>query len=451
MKNRIFSTKRFIGSLLLITVGLLLSSTEVKAQNNAHIFKVSMEEAITFAKAQNKTVRATKTNISSSEQDLKDAYNAALPIITINSSYQRFSDLTLYTQGLSKSTTGPRKPTPNAAALGFESLFNIYGGGRQKASEQEQQIKLSLSHINSAEVAGNIGLQTAFSYLNLLKLKDLSQLIADQVTRARTRLKNINSLYKNQKVTRSDVLRAEVSLANAELGMEQNTNDLFIENQRINVLMDLPDSVIIVPSDSAQIAKPLSSSLNAMIGQSRVNAYPALKAEKNIELQKNRLELISSADRPSLSFYTAYGLNYPNNLFFPPVDQAYSIGFVGLKAQYNISSLYQNKGKKAAARIRITELKLQKAAIEDNTVLETRSYLIKYTEALNRIAVNQHSVEQAMVNYKIMSIKYNNQLALLTDLLDADNLLQESRSSLVKAQTDALTIYYKIRFASGNL
>jgi outer membrane protein TolC len=451
MKNRIFNTKRFIGSFLLLSAELLLSPIEVKAQNNARIFKVSMEEAITFAKAQNKTVRATKINISSSEQDLKDAYNAALPIITINSSYQRFSDLTLYTQGLSKSITGPRKPTPNAAALGFESLFNIYGGGRQKASELEQKIKLSLSQINSAEVAGNIGLQTAFSYLNLLRLKDLSRLIADQVSRARTRLKNINSLYKNQKVTRSDVLRAEVSLANAELGMDQNTNDLFIENQRINVLMDLPDSIIIVPSDSAQIAKPLSSSLNPMIDQSRVNAYPALKTEKNIELQKNRLELISSADRPSLSFYTAYGLNYPNNLFFPPVDQAYSIGFVGLKAQYNISSLYQNKSKKAAAKIRVTELELQKAAIEDNTVLETRSYLIKYTESLNRIKVNQHSVEQAAVNYKIVSIKYNNQLALLTDLLDADNLLQESKSNLVKAQTEALSTYYKIRFASGNL
>lgn len=435
-----------------MTLILILLSVVGSAQNirSKHIFRLSIEEAISFAKSQNKIVSAANMSINSSEQDLKDTYNAALPIVTLNSSYQRFSDLTLYTDGLNKATTGPRKPTPNAAAPGFEALFNIYGGGRQKAAAQEQQIKLSLAQINSAETGGSIALQTASSYLNLLRLKDLSLLISEQVSRAKVRLKNVNSLYKNQKVTRSDVLRAEVSLANVELSLEQNNNDLFIENQRINILMNLPDSVIIAPSDSSDIAKPEPSSLLPLLEQSET-AYPILKAESNIAMQKNRLELIKSADRPSLSFYTAYGLNYPNNLFFPPVDQAYSIGFVGLKAQYNISSLYQNKNKKTAAKIRVNELELQKEAIQDNNRLETRSYLIKYTESLNRIRVNQHSVEQAAVNYKIVSIKYNNQLALLTDLLDADNLLQESKSNLVKAQTEALSIYYKIRFASGNL
>lgn len=436
----------------LMTLILLLLSVVGSAQNirSKQIYRLSIEEAISFAKSQNKIVSAANMSIKSSEQDLKDTYNAALPIVTLNSSYQRFSDLTLYTDGLNKATTGPRKPTPNAAALGFEALFNIYGGGRQKAAAQGQQIKLSLAQINSAETGGNIALQTASSYLNLLRLKDLSLLISEQVSRAKTRLKNVNSLYKNQKVTRSDVLRAEVSLANVELSLEQNNNDLFIENQRINILMNLPDSVTIAPSDSSGIAKPDPSSLLPLLEQSET-AYPTLKAEKNIDLQKNRLELIKSADRPSLSFYTAYGLNYPNNLFFPPVDQAYSIGFVGLKAQYNISSIYQNKNKKTAAKIRVNELELQKEAIQDNNRLETRSYLIKYTESLNRIKVNQHSVEQAAVNYKIVSIKYNNQLALLTDLFDADNLLQESKSNLVKAQTEALSTYYKIRFASGNL
>jgi outer membrane protein TolC len=72
-------------------------------------------------------------------------------------------------------------------------------------------------------------------------------------------------------------------------------------------------------------------------------------------------------------------------------------------------------------------------------------------EALNRISVNQHSVEQSQVNYRIVTTKYFNQLALLTDLLDADNLYQESRFNLVKAQTDALTIYYHLLYTSGNL
>ncbi|UKT66000.1 TolC family protein [Pedobacter mucosus] len=451
MKKHIPIAGKLFKLTLLIFAVLNIFELQVYAQKETKVYHISIEEAISFAKSQNKTVRAAQMSISSSEKDLKDAYSAALPSISINGSYQRFSDLTLYIEGLSNASTGPRKPTPNAAALGFEALFNIYGGGRQMALEQEQALRLSLTKINAAEAAGNVAVQTSSSYLNLLRLKDLSILISEQVTRAKTRLKNINSLYKNQKVTKSDVLRAEVSLANAALSLEQNNNDMFIENQRLNVLMDLPDSIIIAPSDSSSIAKPDPETLLPLLKEKGENSYSTLKAEKNVELQKTRLDMISSADRPSLNFYTAYGMNYPNNLFFPPVDQAYSIGFVGLKAQYNISSLYQNKNKKAAAKIRVSELELQTQAIVDNNIFETRSYLIKYTEALNRIKVNQHSVEQAMVNYKIMNIKYINQLALLTDLLDADNLLQESRSNLVKSQTDALSTYYKIRFSSGNL
>jgi outer membrane protein TolC len=451
MKKHIPCKGKIIRYLIQVFTILQFYSQPAIAQRKVKVFHISIDEAIGFAKSQNKMVRATTMAIGSSEKDLRDAYSAALPSVTLNSTYQRFSNLTLYTEGLSNASTGPRKPTPNAATLGFEALFNLYGGGKQKAVEQESQLKLSLAKIASSEASGNISLQTASSYLSLLRLKDLSLLISEQVNRARTRLKNINSLYKNQKVTRSDVLRAEVSLANAELSMEQNNNDMFIENQRLNVLMNLPDSVMISPSDSSSIAKPNTSSLLPLVKQSGESSFSVLKAEKNVELQKNRLDLIASADRPSLSFYTAYGMNYPNNLFFPPVDQAYSIGFVGLKAQYSISSLYQNRNKKAAAKIKISELELQKEAIADNNILETRSYVIKYGEALNRIKVNQHSIDQAMANYRIMSIKYVNQLALLTDLLDADNLLQESRSNLVKAQTDALLTYYKIRFSSGNL
>jgi outer membrane protein TolC len=149
--------------------------------------------------------------------------------------------------------------------------------------------------------------------------------------------------------------------------------------------------------------------------------------------------------------YSAYGLSYPNTIFFPPVDQAYSIGFVGLKIQYNISSRYQNKNKVSAGKIRLEELHYVQKNINDNVRQEAGSLLIKYREALNRISVNEKSIEQARVNYKIVSAKYYNQLALLTDLLDADNLYQESKFNLVQSQTSALFIYYQLLYTSGKL
>ncbi|MBO9202839.1 MULTISPECIES: TolC family protein [Niastella] len=451
INNYIGCKCRLFVRVLLLTV-LLFRATKGSAQAyNGNTFKLTLEEAVRFAKGQNKLVQAATIEESAAGEDLKDAYNAALPTITANGSYQRFSRLTLFTDGLSHSATGPRKPTPNGAALGVDALFNIYSGGKQRALQSEQQSRLHLARLNAKDQSGSIALQTAQQYLELVRLTDLQQLIADQLNRAQTRVNNINALYNNQKVTKSDVLRAEVVLSNVELSLQENENNLTITNQKLDDLLNIPDTVRISPVDSAGMAKPAISSLQSFIEAAGVTSYAIQKTTESIELQRARLKGIKSGNLPTISFYTAYGLNYPNYLFFPPVDQAYAIGFVGLKAQYSISSLYHNKRKVEAARLRIKEGEVQQQAVADNVRTEAHSLYIKYVEALTRIQVNERSVEQAQVNYKIVNTKYLNQLSLLTDLLDADNLYQESRFNLIRAQTNALSIYYNILYVSGNL
>ncbi len=437
---------------IFLPVIFLLNTAIVCAQAQpSESFKLTLLETIQFAKSQNKSVQAANIEENAVSEDRKDAYNAALPTINVNSSYQRFSNLTLFTEGLSHSTTIPLPPTPNAAAMGVDGLFNIYSGGRLRALQSEQTSRLNLAKLNTRDESGNIALQTANQHLDMVRLNELQKFIRDQLKRAQIRLNNINSLYKNQKVTKSDVLRAEVTLSNVELSLQQNENDITITSQKLNVLINVPDSVRISPADSAGMPKPQITSLLPFIEAVGVSSYSVQKAGENVEIQRARLRGIQSNNKPSFSFYTAYGLNYPNYLTFPPANQAYALGFVGLKAQYNVSSLFHNKSKVAAGKLRIKELEVQKEVYTDDVRTEIRSYYIKYAEALNRISVNEHSVEQAKVNYGIVNTKYLNQLSLLTDLLDADNLYQESRFNLVKAQTDALTIYYHILYTSGNL
>lgn len=414
-------------------------------------FPLSLAEAIGLAKDQNKWVQVAKSEAQASKADLKDAYSAALPLANFSSSYQRFSDLTVFTDGLSSSRTGPRKATSNAANVGVDASFNIYSGGKQKAFEEEQESRKNLSDINASDQSGFYSMQTANQYLNLVQLGELRKFILDQLKRAEARLKNINSLYRNQKVTRSDVLRAEVMLSNVQLSLQQTDNDINISNERLTVLLNLPDTIRVLPTDSAGMPKPALAELSALAGLAPGSSFSILKAKQTVNTQQARLKGVKSAYMPTLSFYTAYGLNYPNNLLFPPVDQAYSIGFVGLKMQYSISSLYHNKHKVEAGKLRLSQAELQEQAIADNVGQEVKSLLIKYGEALNRITVKEKNIEQSRVNYRIVSTKYFNQLALLTDLLDADNLLTASRFELIIAQTDALTIYYRLLYAAGKL
>ena len=65
--------------------------------------------------------------------------------------------------------------------------------------------------------------------------------------------------------------------------------------------------------------------------------------------------------------------------------------------------------------------------------------------------IAQQNIGQATENYRIVNSTYFNQLSLLTDLLDADNQLLQSRFDLVTAQVLAATQYYQLQKALGTL
>lgn len=430
---------------------LTISLRSFGQQNGGLPMRLTLQEAINLSKTRNKQVRAVRSEENASVADSKDAKNAGLPVLEFTGDYERFTKLTLYNDFLGDAKSIPKYPSQNGADISIYAAFNLYSGGRQRSYVSEQNLKKDLAGVNVQDQSGSISLQVAAQYLNMVNLINQKRFIEEQITRAETRLRNIDALYKNQKVTRSDVLRAELNLSSVKLNLEQAENDVRISNQKLDVLIDMPDTVRITPADSANIMRPPVETLLPLIGSSSVDAYSIRRADQNVKLQNEKIKNIRSNYSPSLSIISAYLMSYPNTIFYPPVDQAYSIGFVGFRVKYNLSALYQNKNKVIAGKIRLEELQLQQQSISDNTIQQASSLLIKYQEALDRIAVNEKSIEQAWVNYKIVNAKYLNHLALLTDLLDADNLYQETRYNLVQAQTTAQFIYYSLLYTSGKL
>lgn len=436
----------------LFSLQVLFLSPAVQAQQPVKgDYRMSLKQAIEQASAANKQILAANLEKTAGEQDLNDAKAAGLPSITANSGYQRFTRLTLFSQGLSEHRSIPKIPGPNGADGSLSVNFNLYSGSRNRSFQDEQLHKSLLSEVTADETRGSISLQVASVYLDLSRLYRQQKLALEQINRAQTRLKNIEALFKNQKVTRSDLLRAGVNLSNAELNFRQIENDLLISCKKLNVLMEFEDGRMIEPTDSLDTDSLTNSEIYQLANNSPIKSYGVLKYRQNILIQQAKIKGLQSNYYPSVSLISTYGLNYPNTLFFPPVDQAYSIGFIGLRVQYNLSSLYHITHKVSASRSRLKATHLQQESFRENVNQEADAAAIKYLESGNRIQVIKAQIEQASVNYRIVSAKYFNQLALLTDLLDADNLLQESQYNLIQAQSARQFIAYRLRFLAGSL
>lgn len=405
-------------------------------------------------KNENLSIQASRQRIYASSALLQAAKDNTLPHLNIKASYQRFSRLTLYEDGLTDAHSVDRYPDQNSVSMGAEASFNIYSGGKQKLNIRFSELHRDLDILGTQQLTGDITLQAIFHYLDMIRLTQLDTVLLEEVNRAGVRLKNIRALYKNQIVTKSDLLRAEVGLSSSKLSLKQAQNDLKIANQQLNILIGLPDSTIIIPVEEdfpAIISDgvPITTADDLFSGTN--NAYGIRRYNKNMELQAARIHFSKADYLPSLQLYSAYGLQYPNQLFTPPVARWYSVGFIGIRAGYDISALFHNKSKVKAEEIKLMSIALDKANFKQQLSEKLKALNIKYQESSERIQVAIHSIQQANVNLKIVSLKYFNQLALLTDLLEADKLLVTSTYDLVKAKMDRKLLFYKIGYTLGKL
>lgn len=418
-------------------------------ERNPETKVLSIKEAISIAKENNDWISMAKLQKEASESDLKEIESHVLPHVVAGASGKKLSNVTLYEHGLHDSESLPPPPSTFQANFGVEASFNLYSGGRHEAQIEESEIKTKLSDIKIQQQSGSISLQVIQNYLEILRLSKLDSIHKEQISREELRLKNINSLYKNGKVTRSDVLRAEIGLSNEQFARKENQSNIQIFNNRLNVLLKLPEETKLILSDTA-IVKETPDWIN-IEEPSEKTAYNFLSAKQNIELQEAKIKGVKSNYYPSISLISAYEYNYPNYLKYPNVDQAYSIGFVGFKMEYSISSLYQNNHKVRAEKERLEELKVNENAVRDNLKLEISSLKIKLEDTKEKMEIAQKNIEQSKVNLKIVNTKYFNQLALLTDLLEADNLYSQSKYKLIEAQTSLLNYYYQILYTTGKI
>jgi outer membrane protein TolC len=203
--------------------------------------------------------------------------------------------------------------------------------------------------------------------------------------------------------------------------------------------------------DTLSLAAVPEKDYNGYLAEAYEHAFAFRISEKETALSELRLKEVKSNILPKVGLFAEYSYAYPQILFYPYAISLYGLGQVGVKAGLPISALYQNKHKKEAAKIALERQEIEHADTKDKVREEVRAGYLRYTEALERIRVAQENIMQAQENFRIVNNTYFNQLSLLTDLLDAETQLLQSRFDLTNAEVTAQLQYYQLLKATGNL
>jgi outer membrane protein TolC len=271
----------------------------------------------------------------------------------------------------------------------------------------------------------------------------------NNVKLAENRLKNILTMQRQGMVTENDVLRTRLTLSDLQLTIRKIDNKIAILHNEMNMVLGLPADATFLP-DSAILQLPTSSNnVTSFIDSGNTRNHELKIAANKVRVAETNLKLLGSDRYPSISLYAGSALQRPFLYNIPSIDIYYNIWQAGIGIRYNISSIYQSPRKIKAGKILLEESQQYQLLQEQNVAVETRVRYIKFKEAEDELVTSQNDLQSAEENYRIVEKKYFNQLALLTDLIDATNTKIDAETKVTNAQINKIYAYLLLLKASS--
>lgn len=430
----------------MIFVFILFSFTTLKAQQN---HSISLIEALKIAKENNINVLKSQLEIELSEENIKESKELRLPDVEISGVYSRITNLTEFKDGFLKGKDVVHT-IPEIYDIKTDFKMPIYAGNKINNAIEIAKQQSKIAQVQKEKVANDVQLGVIANYLEIYKLMELQKIIEENIKEEHNRLKEVQSLQKHGTVTKNEVIRAELQLSDRELSALSNAKDIQILLHNFKTLLQLPEQQEITIDTTASIDENGIDPYDFYMHHALENEEMRI-ASQEVNIRKTELNLVKGNYYPNINFFGNYALKYPNYMFFPPDPYLYSLGQIGIEASFDLSGLYKNKTKVHMANTKIEWQKAQSKLVQDKVQDELFKNHTQYQEVVEKFKVVDKALELADENYRIVKLKYLNQLVLITEMVDADNALLQAKYTKIVTRIDAAMKHYQLLHTAGLL
>jgi len=325
----------------------------------------------------------------------------------------------------------------------------IYQGGKIRYAIRQADLEQEIARLQTVTDQAEIKLVLLEQYLNLFSLYKQHFVLNRKIDESERRLKDIRQLKAEGIITNNDVLRSEMQLTNDRLLKNETENNICIVSQQLDILIGLDEHLLLIPDTTLLSQECPIIDYDDYVGRAVLSDPALLLIRKQTELAENNIRLIRAEQLPHLSLTASNTLARPVSRTL--ADMYNNSWNIGLSFSYPISSFYRNRHRIREARQNVLLMQNAEEQKQQHIRMNVQTALLKHREATDRVEALRLSVRQAEENYRIMQNRYMNQLAILTDLLDADNLRLNAELQLTTARTQVIYTYYELQRAIGAL
>ena len=314
--------------------------------------------------------------------------------------------------------------------------WSIYDGGQSLASRQAAKLNTEAARQTFAAARSDLVFEVTRAFHTIGKARQFVSVAAAAVTNMEANVNVASSRFAAGNALKTDLLDAQVRLAESQENLIRARNAFALSEVVFRTVIGVEEKDLVTATASAGVTidRPTVTT----------STRPELAAaQQTVTAADRQVRAAQAGYVPRLNAFANYDLDSGNGTRYADSWLA------GVSVDLNIFDGFLTRGKVSEARANLESARQQERKVVLAVTLETRQAQLNLEETQARLETTGKSVEQAEESVQITKDRYANGLALLTQLIDAENALTAARQRRAAAGTDLLIARAALDHALG--
>lgn len=417
------------------------------AADNERIF--SLEEIFEIAETNSSQIEVQRANVKVSEAGVPVAKNAKLPDIDGTLSLSHIGDGFTTTRGFKDYQRAEIPHLGNGLGVSVEQP--IYTGGAIKTGIEIAELQNATALHLMDYARDDVRMRLASYYFDIYKFRNLLAVTESNIIQAEEVLDDMRARFEEGVIIENDITRYELLISNLHLQKTNIENTINILNNNLVTTAGLEEGIVIIP-DSTILERVFPKETEEWWQNEAETNSPELKiAENHVRLGKKGERMVLSDKLPKIGLKAAWSIDGPILTEIPPINRNLSYWYVGVGVSYELSSLYKSRRKEAEARRKTYAAEAALENSRNEIAMRVKNDYVQYSQAYETLKTRIKGVELAEKNYSVTKARYEAEMALITDMVDAATSKLDAEQQLINTKIDIIHYYYKLLYTTGRI
>ena len=402
----------------------------------------TLAQAIGHALTNSPDARLAVQRIAAAQAGLSQAKAAFSPQLQFQSSYTRtdnpmlvFGSILNHRSFNSSLNFNDVPDLDNANVKGLVTM-PLYAGGRNVAGRDAAKANTEATRQNAEAVRNTLAFEVARAFHTVLKTREFIKATEAGVRGFETNLAVAQKRLNASTLLKSDVLDVEVRLAQAREDRARARNANELATRVLRNLLGIQQGEFTVADSAPSVAVSDSTDFSH-----RAELAASQHRQRAAEAEVRRA---TSGYKPRVSAFGS--LDYDYGTRTGGDGRSYTGGML---LQWNLWDGLLTKAKREEAKANLDATREEDRKIRLALDLELEQARIALREAHERLAVTEKVVDQASESVDLIRSRFEQGMAISTQLIDAETALIAARVRRAEAESDQRIAIAAVRKALG--